>query len=205
MSPALRRVAAHVLSVRRARVDPELLGSLKSQGFRRRYEGFCQARAPFAASHPLSRSASKVVLYLQLGGQGSAHLSSPCDRHVSLAHYFLFGLVFFFISWVSKTQPSHCLSGRRAPLFVRKKGRNNSKRTIRKLARIYGNREISRSHEPQIHFQTDKQTKKHFLSTHTVGRILAATVMPAIVNCLYLVSLTGHRKVQDSSSTVSWV
>ena len=44
---------------------------------RRQYEGFCQARAPFVASHPVSRIALKVVLYSQLGGQGSAHLSSP--------------------------------------------------------------------------------------------------------------------------------
>ena len=71
LSPAHRRVAAHVWSVCHARVDPELSGSLKSQGFRRQYEGFCQARAPFAASHLVSRSASKVVLYSQLGG--SAH------------------------------------------------------------------------------------------------------------------------------------
>jgi len=119
----------------------------------------------------------------------------------------IFFLVFFFSLFLGFRRPNLVtgLSGRRAPLFVRKKGRNNSKRTIRKLARIYGNREISRSHEPQIHFQTDRQTNKHFRSTHTVGRILAATVMPAIVNCLYLVSFTGHRKVQDSSSTVSWV
>jgi len=58
LSPARRRVATHVWSVRHARVDPELSGSLKSQGFRRQYEGFCQARAPFAASHLVSRSAS---------------------------------------------------------------------------------------------------------------------------------------------------
>jgi len=51
LSPA-RRVATHVRSVCHARVDPELSGSLKSQGFRCQYEGFCQARAPFAASHP---------------------------------------------------------------------------------------------------------------------------------------------------------
>ena len=76
MRPVRRRVAAHVWSVRHAHVDPELSGSLKSQGFRRQCEGFCQARAPFAASHPVSRIASKVVSYSQLGGQGSAHLSS---------------------------------------------------------------------------------------------------------------------------------
>jgi len=35
LSPARRRVAAHVRSVRHERVDPELSGSLKSQGFRR--------------------------------------------------------------------------------------------------------------------------------------------------------------------------
>ena len=74
LSPARRRVAAHVRSVRHARVDPELSGSLKLQGFRRQYEGFCQVHAPFAASHPVSRSASKVVSYSQLSGQGSAHL-----------------------------------------------------------------------------------------------------------------------------------
>jgi len=34
LSPARRRVAAHVQSVRHARVNPELSGSLKSQGFR---------------------------------------------------------------------------------------------------------------------------------------------------------------------------
>jgi len=77
LSPARRRVAAHVRSIRHARVDPKLSGSLKSQGFRRQYKGFCQARALFAASHPVSHSASKVVSYSQLGGQGSAHLSSP--------------------------------------------------------------------------------------------------------------------------------
>jgi len=77
LSPVRRRVAAHVRSVRHARVDPELSGSLKSQGFRRQYEGFCQARAPFTVSHPVSRSASKVVSYSQIGSQGSAHLSSP--------------------------------------------------------------------------------------------------------------------------------
>jgi len=71
--PARRRVAADVLSVRHARVDPELSGSLKSQGFRRQCEGFCQARAPFAASHPVSCSVSKVVVYSQIGCQGSAH------------------------------------------------------------------------------------------------------------------------------------
>jgi len=65
LSPARRRVAAHVWSVRHARVNPELLGSLKSQGFRRQYEGFLQTRALFAVSHPGSRSASKVVLYSQ--------------------------------------------------------------------------------------------------------------------------------------------
>jgi len=74
LSPARRRVAAHVRSDHHARVDPELSGYLKSQGFRRQYEGFCQACAPFAASHPVSRSASQVVSYSQLGGQGSAHL-----------------------------------------------------------------------------------------------------------------------------------
>jgi len=77
LSPVRCRVAAHVWSVRHARVDPELSGSLKSQGFRPQCEGFCQARAPFAVSHPVSRSASKVVSYSQLGGQSSAHLSSP--------------------------------------------------------------------------------------------------------------------------------
>jgi len=77
LSPARRRVAAHVRSVRHARVDPKLLGSLKSQGFRRQYEGCCRARAPFTASHLVSRSASKVVLYSQLGGRSTAHLSSP--------------------------------------------------------------------------------------------------------------------------------
>jgi len=83
LSPARRRVAAHVRSVRHARVNPELLGSLKSQGFRCQYEGFCQASAPFAASHPASRSASKVVSYSQLGGQGSAHLSLHLEsRHL---------------------------------------------------------------------------------------------------------------------------
>jgi len=62
LSPARCRVAAHVRSVRHARVDPELSGSLKSQRFRRQCEGFCQARAPCATSHPVSRSASKVVV-----------------------------------------------------------------------------------------------------------------------------------------------
>jgi len=70
-------VATHVRSVRHVRVNPELSGSLKSQGFRRQYEGFCQVHAQFATSHPVSRSASKVVSYSQLGGQGSAHSSSP--------------------------------------------------------------------------------------------------------------------------------
>ena len=77
LSPVRRRAAVHVRFVRHARVDPELSGSLKSQGFRRQYEGFCQARAPFAATHPVNCSASKVVSNWQLGGQGSAHLSSP--------------------------------------------------------------------------------------------------------------------------------
>ena len=77
LSPARRRVAAHVRSVCHAPVDPELSGSLKSQGFRRQYEGFGHSCAPFAASHLVSRSTSKVVSYSQLGGQGSAHLSSP--------------------------------------------------------------------------------------------------------------------------------
>jgi len=70
---ARRRIAANVLSVRHARVDPELSGSLKSQGFRRQCEGFCQARAPFAASHPVSCSASKVGVYSPLGCRNSAH------------------------------------------------------------------------------------------------------------------------------------
>ena len=85
MSPVRRRVAAHVWSIHHARVDPELSGSLKSQGFRRQCEGFCQARALFAASHLVSRSASKVVSYSQLGGQGSAHLSSP-SPHAARPH-----------------------------------------------------------------------------------------------------------------------
>jgi len=89
LSPVRRRVAAHVQPVRHARVDPELSGSLKSQGFRRQYEGFCQARAPFAASHLVSHSASKVVSYSQLGGHGSAHLSSPSlVRHFTDGHLF---------------------------------------------------------------------------------------------------------------------
>jgi len=70
LSPARRRVAAHVWSVRRARVDPELSGSLKLQAFRRQCEGFCQTRAPFAASRPASRSASKVAVFSQLGCRG---------------------------------------------------------------------------------------------------------------------------------------
>ena len=75
LNPARCRVAAHVRSVHHARVDPKLSGSLKSQGFRRQYESFCQARAPFAASRLVSRSALKVVVYSQLGGRGSAHLA----------------------------------------------------------------------------------------------------------------------------------
>jgi len=77
LSPARRQVAVHVRSVRLAHVDPKLLGSSKSQGFRRPLEGCCQARAPFAASLPVGRSSSKVVLYSQLGGKGSAYLRSP--------------------------------------------------------------------------------------------------------------------------------
>jgi len=77
LSLVRRRAATHVQSVRHARVNPELSGSLKSQGFRRQYEGFCQARAPFAASHLVSRSVSRVVSYSLLGVQDSAHLISP--------------------------------------------------------------------------------------------------------------------------------
>jgi len=73
LSPARRRVAAHVRSVHHARVDPELSGSLKLQRFMRQCEGFCQARAPCTASHPVSCSALKVVVYSQLGYRGSAH------------------------------------------------------------------------------------------------------------------------------------
>jgi len=58
LSPARRWVAAHVRSVHHARVNPELLGSLKSQGFRRQYEGFCQARAPFAAERKTEKAKS---------------------------------------------------------------------------------------------------------------------------------------------------
>jgi len=47
LSTALRRVATHVQLVGHAHVDSELSESLKSQGFRRQYEGFCEARAPF--------------------------------------------------------------------------------------------------------------------------------------------------------------
>ena len=39
------------------------VGSLKLQGFRRQCEGFCQVRAPFAASHPVSRSASMTLFF----------------------------------------------------------------------------------------------------------------------------------------------
>jgi len=83
LSPVRRRVAAHVQvqSARHARVNPELSGSLKLQGFRRQNEGFCQARTPFETSHLVSRSASKVVSYSRLGGQGSAHLTSPSSGH----------------------------------------------------------------------------------------------------------------------------
>ena len=37
-----------------------------TDGLRRQYDGFCQACAPFAASHPESRSAPKAVVYSQL-------------------------------------------------------------------------------------------------------------------------------------------
>jgi len=74
LSLACRQVAAHVQSFRSpCTCRSRTVGSLKSQGFRRQCEGFCQARAPFAASHPVSRSASKLVAYSQLGCWGSAH------------------------------------------------------------------------------------------------------------------------------------
>ena len=73
LSRARRWDAAHVRSVtvRRAHVDPELLGSLKSQGFRSQCECFCLVHTPFAASHLASRSASKVPVFSQLGCRGS--------------------------------------------------------------------------------------------------------------------------------------
>jgi len=71
--PARCHFTANVLSVRHARVDPDLSASLESQGFRRQCEGFFQARAPFAVFNPVSCSASKVVVYSQLGCRGSAH------------------------------------------------------------------------------------------------------------------------------------
>jgi len=96
LRPARRRVAAHVQSVRHARVNPELSGSLKSQGFRRQYEGFCQARAPFAASHPVNRGALKVVLYSQLGGRGSARYQA---LHLESRDFMIlvFRVLFFLI------------------------------------------------------------------------------------------------------------
>ena len=111
LGPARHRVAAHVRSIQHAHVDHELSGSLKSQGFRRQYKGFCQARAPFAASHPVNHGALKVVLYSQVGGRGSAryqalHLESRdfmiflCCLFLSFSflvlnqHFLIFRLVY---------------------------------------------------------------------------------------------------------------
>jgi len=93
LGPARHRVAAHVRSIQHAHVDHELSGSLKSQGFRRQYKGFCQARAPFAASHPVNHGALKVVLYSQVGGRGSARYQA---LHLESRDFMIFLCCLFF-------------------------------------------------------------------------------------------------------------
>jgi len=67
-------------------------------------------RALFAASHPVSRSASKVVLYSQFGGRGSARSTLHLESQTCQVIFFLLCRVFCagegFFFWIRFSVPS---------------------------------------------------------------------------------------------------